>query len=96
MMRCLSRDHVDIGLRRTLARALGLKRQFLPETLMEDIRSGDCVLLCSGSLARTLADRVIAEILLETPIPQAAETLIQEGLIANCRENLSAIVIGIR
>lgn len=94
LMRCLTRDHVDVGLKRSLARGLGLKPQFLPDTLLDTLRPGDRLLLCGASLPRTLADRVIAEILIETPTERAAETLVQEGLIANCRENLSAIVIG--
>jgi type VI secretion system protein ImpM len=94
MMRCLTRDHVDIGIKRALARGLGLKQQFVPDTFLETALPGDRLLLCSASLPRTLADRVIAEILIETPVDRAADTLVQEGLIANCRDNLSAIVIG--
>ncbi|MEZ2223290.1 type VI secretion system-associated protein TagF [Rhizobium sp. RCC_161_2] len=94
MMRCLTRDHVDIGLKRSVARGLGLKPQFVPDTILDTVLPGDRLLLCSASLPRSLADRVIAEILIETPIAKAADTLVQEGLIANCRENLSAIVIG--
>ncbi len=94
MMRLLTHDHIDIGLRRTLGRALGLKDQFVSETVGDQLQRGDRLLLASGPLSRTLTDRVIAEILIETPLEQAAEALIQEALIANCRENVSAIVIG--
>ncbi|GAC1043794.1 type VI secretion system-associated protein TagF [Rhizobium sp. No.120] len=95
MMRLLTRDHIEIGLRRTLGRALGLKDQFVSETLRDRLQRGDRLLLVSGPLPRTLTDRVIAEILIETPLERAAEALIQEALIANCRENVSAIVIGV-
>ncbi|MDK4741187.1 type VI secretion system-associated protein TagF [Rhizobium sp. CNPSo 3464] len=95
MMRCLTRDHVDIGLRRTLARGVGLKQQFVPDTFLDALRPGDRLILCSAALSRMLADRVIAEIMIETPIERAANALVQEGLIANCRENLSAIVVGV-
>jgi type VI secretion system protein ImpM len=95
MMRCLTRDHVDIGIKRSLARGLGLKPQFVPDTFLDTVLPGDRLLLCSASLPRTLADRVIAEILIETPIERTADTLVQEGLIASCRDNLSAIVIGV-
>ncbi len=94
MMRLLTRDHVDIGIRRTLGRGLGLKDQFVSEAVADKLQRGDRLLLASGSLSRTLTDRVIAEILIETPLEQAAEALIQEALIANCRENVSAIVVG--
>lgn len=95
MMRLLTHDHIDIGLRRTLGRGLGLKEQFVAETVGDRLLRGDRLLLASGALARTLTDRIIAEILIETPLQQAAEALIQEALIANCRENVSAIVIGV-
>ena len=95
MMRLLTRDHIEIGLRRTLGRALGLKDQFVSETLRDRLQRGDRLLLVSGPLPRTLTDRVIAEILIETPLERAAEALIQEALIANGRENVSAIVIGV-
>ncbi|MGN6779582.1 type VI secretion system-associated protein TagF [Rhizobium sp.] len=94
MMRLLTHDHIDIGLRRTLGRALGLKDQFVSEAIGDRLQTGDRLLLASGPLSRTLTDRVIAEILIETPLEQAAAALIQEALIANCRENVSAIVIG--
>ncbi len=94
MMRLLTHDHIDIGLRRTLGRALGLKDQFVSEAVGDQLQSGDRLLLASAPLSRTLTDRVIAEILIETPLEQAAAALIQEALIANCRENVSAIVIG--
>ncbi|MBB3571019.1 type VI secretion system-associated protein TagF [Rhizobium sp. BK491] len=94
MMRLLTHDHIDIGLRRTLGRALGLKDQFVSEVVGDRLQRGDRLLLASAPLSRTLTDRVIAEILIETPLEQAAAALIQEALIANCRENVSAIVIG--
>jgi len=94
MMRLLTHDHIDIGLRRTLGRALGLKDQFVSEAVGDQLQRGDRLLLASGPLSRTLTDRVIAEILIETPLEQAAAALVQEALIANCRENVSAIVIG--
>ncbi|NLS00943.1 type VI secretion system-associated protein TagF [Rhizobium sp. P38BS-XIX] len=96
MMRLLTRDHIDIGLRRTLGRGLGLKQQFAADIVNDELQSGDRLLLASGPLSRALTDRVIAEILLETPLDQAADALIQEALIANCRENVSAIVIGMK
>jgi type VI secretion system protein ImpM len=94
MMRLLTHDHIDIGLRRTLGRALGLKDQFVSVVVGDRLQRGDRLLLASAPLSRTLTDRVIAEILIETPLEQAAAALIQEALIANCRENVSAIVIG--
>ena len=95
MMRLLTRDHLDIGLRRMLGRGLGLKEQFAADIVTDDLQRGDRLLLASGPLSRTLTDRVIAEILIDTPVDRAADALIQEALIANCRDNVSAIVLGV-
>ncbi|NTJ11382.1 type VI secretion system-associated protein TagF [Rhizobium lusitanum] len=94
MMRLLTRDHLDIGMRRMLGRGLGLKEQFASDIVIDDLQRGDRLLLASGPLSRALTDRVIAEILIDAPVDHAADALIQEALIANCRENVSAIVVG--
>lgn len=96
MMRCLTRDHVEIGLRRTLSRSLGIRGQFVPEGLSGEFRTGDRFLLCSAPLVKALSERGIAEILISAGIGQAADVLVQEALIANCRENLSAVVIDVK
>jgi type VI secretion system protein ImpM len=96
MMRCLTRDHVEVGLRFALSRSIGSQRQLVPEVFTDMAQDGDRLLLCSASLVRTLDERGIAETILEKPAKDAAGILVQDGLIANSRENLSAIVIGIR
>lgn len=96
MMRCLTRDHVSVGLRRSLARAIGLAGQLSPEVILDELQAGDRFLLCSHPLSRVIPERNIAEILLSGDIDDIANTLIQEGLIANCRENLSAVVIDVK
>jgi len=96
MMRCLTRDHVDIGIRRVLTNAVGLRRQFVPELMLEEARPGDRLMLCSAPLARVVPERGIAEILLSAAPREAAEILVQEGLIGNCRDNLSAVVIELK
>ncbi|NKN37373.1 type VI secretion system-associated protein TagF [Agrobacterium sp. a22-2] len=95
LMRCLTRDHVKIGLRRRLSRGIGLQGQLMPEMLVDRLQKGDRFLLCSNPLTRVLPERGIAEILLSTDLDHAAAILCQEALIANCRENLSAMVIDV-
>lgn len=95
-MRCLTRDHVEVGLRFALSRSIGAQQQLMPDVLVDTVEAGDQFLLCSAALARTLDERSIAETLLEHPVSEAAEVLIQNGLIANARDNLSAIVVGVR
>ncbi|AHF87010.1 nitrogen fixation protein (plasmid) [Rhizobium leguminosarum bv. trifolii WSM1689] len=96
MMRCLTRDHVEIGLRRTLSRAVGMRGHLIPEVRSGGLQAGDRLLLCSAPLPTTVPERSIAEILISAKIENAADILVQEGLIANCRENLSAIVIDVK
>ncbi|OHV18801.1 type VI secretion system-associated protein TagF [Rhizobium sp. RMa-01] len=96
MMRCLTRDHVEIGLKRTLSRAIGLRGHLIPEVLSGGLQAGDRLLLCSAPLPGAVPERSIAEILLSAKIEKAADILVQEGLIANCRDNLSAIVIDVK
>jgi len=96
MMRCLTRDHVEVGLRFALSRAIGSQRQLVPEVFTETVQDGDRLLLCSAALARTLDERGIAETILEKPVKDTAGILVRDGLIANSRENISAIVVGVR
>ncbi|MDQ0134388.1 type VI secretion system protein ImpM [Neorhizobium galegae] len=96
MMRCLTRDHTEIGLRRSLARGIGLKGQLVPEVVSDRLLPGDRLLLCSNPLPQILSERSIAEMLLSTDIDEVSAVLTQEALIANCRENLSAMVIDVK
>ncbi|TWF50057.1 type VI secretion system-associated protein TagF [Neorhizobium alkalisoli] len=93
MMRCITRDHLEVGLKRGLSRYLGRPGQFSPETLVDNLHDGDRLLLCSNPLCRVLPERSIAEILISTDLDETAAVLGQEALIANCRDNFSAIVI---
>lgn len=95
-MHMLSRDHVIVGIKKQLSQCLGLTQQFRPDTLGEEWGQRDRLLLCSFPLIQALKERVVAEILQETRIDDCANGLIQEALIENVRENISAIVIGNR
>lgn len=93
-MRCLSRDHTELGLRRALARAMGMAGPLKPDMITETFQPGDRFLLCSASLARCIPERAIAEILSSTDPQDASDVLVQEALISGCRENVSAVVAG--
>ncbi|MGI8398989.1 type VI secretion system-associated protein TagF [Agrobacterium deltaense] len=95
-MHQLSRDHVVVGMKRQLAQCVGLSQQFRPDIVGEDWGSQDRLLLCSYPLVQILKERAIAEIVGKTPIKDCASALIQEALIEDARENVSAIVIGNR
>jgi type VI secretion system protein ImpM len=93
-MRPLTRDHVGVGIRSYLQRGIGLELQFKPETVSGSFSSRSTLLLCSQPLVRCLGERTIAEILLGTCVEEAAPRLIQEALIANAADNVTAVVIG--
>ncbi|WFS04173.1 type VI secretion system-associated protein TagF [Rhizobium tumorigenes] len=95
MMRCLTRDHLEVGLKRGLSRYLGRPGQFSPEVVSDIVHPGDRLLLCSNPLCRALPERSIAEILISTELAAAADVLGHEALIADCRDNFSAIVIDV-
>ncbi|MBB4010031.1 type VI secretion system-associated protein TagF [Allorhizobium taibaishanense] len=89
----LTRDHVSVGLQKRLRRGVGLEQQFLPETSVSAVSPGDRLLLCSYPLVQVLSERTVAEILQDCHGSDGAEQLVQEALIANVRENVSAILI---
>jgi type VI secretion system protein ImpM len=93
MMRCLTRDHLDIGLKRHVSRAIGMEGAFRCELLVDSIEAGDRFLLCSGPLLRALPERSIAETLMSEEASAAAKALIDNALIAGSRDNLTALVV---
>ena len=95
MMRCLTRDHVEIGMRRALSRSIGAFGPLTLDMLHETALPGDRLLLCNAMLARVLDERAIAETLRDRPVKETAAILIQDALIANAREAVSAIVVGL-
>ncbi len=95
-MHQLSRDHVVVGMKKQLSQCVGLSQQFRPDIVGEEWISQDRLLLCSYPLVQILKERAIAEIVGNTPIKDCASALIQEALIDDARENVSAIVIGNR
>ena len=93
MMRCLTRDHLEIGMMRRLVRFVGAEQQFIPEVTNLAVQVNDRFVLCSSGLLQALGERTIANILLDETADGAADALIQEALISNARNNISAIVI---
>jgi type VI secretion system protein ImpM len=82
-------------MKRRLTRYLGAERQLVPETHTGILHKADRFLLCSGSLTRVLGERAVAEVLVDVELERAAEALVQDGLIGNSRDNLSAIVVDV-
>lgn len=96
MLRCLTRDHVQVGMKRSLTRGVGLNATFHGDHVVEDLRLGDCFLLCTAPLARALPDRAIAEILLAQPPHEVPRVLIENALIAGCPDNITALIVHVQ
>lgn len=93
-MHSLTRDHVIVGMKKTLAQYIGHSQQFRPDISRESWGLNDRLLLCSFPLVHQLKERVVAEILSGNPLEECANALVQEALIENVKDNISAIVIG--
>jgi type VI secretion system protein ImpM len=92
MMRCLTRDHLGIGLDRRLTRSLGGAPQFACDVVGGVPEAGDVFLLATASLTRTLSEREVAARLLGAPPDEAARALVDDALVAGVRDNVSVIV----
>ncbi len=95
-MRCLTRDHVGIGLERRLTRGLGGSPQFSCDVTGGVPEPGDVFLLSTGSLTRVLGERDVAARLLGSAPNEAVRALVDDALVAGVRENVSAVVASIR
>lgn len=92
MLRCLTRDHVEVGMRRSLSRGVGLASNFQMETVGEELRPQDRFLLCTAPLVRAVPERAIAEIMLSEAADDVPRILIETALISGCPGNMTALV----
>ncbi|MCO6051766.1 type VI secretion system-associated protein TagF [Mesorhizobium sp. RP14(2022)] len=93
LMRPLTRDHMEVGLRRRLSRSVGGAAQFACDTVSGQLQDGDRFLLLSGALPRVVPERLIATRMSELETEALAEALIQDALIAGAPDNISACAV---
>lgn len=93
MLRCLTRDHVQVSMKRSLMRAVGLNATFHGDHVLEDLRENDCFFLCSAPLTRALPERAIAEIMLSEPYSEVPRILIENALIAGGPDNMTSLIV---
>ncbi|MFD1745001.1 type VI secretion system-associated protein TagF [Rhizobium helianthi] len=93
MLRCLTRDHVQIGMRRSLSRAVGLETTFQPDTIVDQLQLHDTFLLCTAPVMRALSERVVAEIMLSEKASDVPRTLVENALIAGCADNMTILAV---
>lgn len=93
MLRSLTRDHIQVGMRRSLSRAVGLAPTLHLESVGEKLRPQDTFLLCTAPLVRAVPERAIAEIMLSEAAADVPRVLIETALISGCPGNMTALVV---
>ncbi len=91
----LTRDEADHHPQRSiLTRALGVDAEVDVDDFTVELRPGDRILLCTDGLTSMIGEDRIAEILAETPDPQAAaEALIAAANEAGGQDNITTVVL---
>ena len=93
LMRCLTRDHVEIGFRRALARTVGGSAQFACDIVTDDLLAGDRFLLIAADLVGRVGERKIAARLAEARLADVPTAVIEDALMAGIGGNVAAVAI---
>ncbi|MFC3970967.1 PP2C family protein-serine/threonine phosphatase, partial [Rhizobium lemnae] len=93
MLRCLTRDHVQIGMKRSLTRAVGLNAVLQADQVADDLRENDQFLICNAPLTCTLSERTVAEIMLSEQVLDVPRSLVENALIDGCTDNLTSLIV---
>jgi serine/threonine protein phosphatase PrpC len=72
---------------------IGAFDRLVLEETRDRLKPGDILLLCSDGLSAVLTDAEIAAILTGSPLPAAADRLIERALDQGARDNVSAVVV---
>jgi protein phosphatase/serine/threonine-protein phosphatase Stp1 len=72
---------------------IGAFDRLVLEERRDRLQPSDLMLLCSDGLSGALTDAEIVEILTGSPLPAAADRLIERALDQGARDNVSAIVV---
>ena len=72
---------------------IGAFDRLVLEERRDRLEPGDILLLCSDGLSGTLRDSEIVGILIGSPLPAAADRLIERALDQGARDNVSAVVV---
>jgi protein phosphatase len=72
---------------------IGAFDQLALEERRDRLQPGDILLLCSDGLSSALRDAELAHILTGSPLPAAADRLIERALDQGARDNVSAVVV---
>jgi type VI secretion system protein ImpM len=93
LTRCLTRDPVEVGLRRRPARTVGGPAQFACDIVTGDLSAGDRFLLVAADLARLVGERKIAAHLAEPRLADIPTAVIEEALLSGVGGSVGAVAI---
>lgn len=94
--RITAEDAAGHPMRHVVMRALGLEEEVEIDSLRQDLRHGDRLLLCSDGLTTMVSDDRIREVLLAESAPEAAVwTLIEEANSAGGMDNTTVAVVDV-
>ena len=96
LMRCLTRDHIEIGLQHRLSRSVGGGAQFVCDIATDDLLVGDRFLLVGADVVKAVGERRIAGDLADSRPEDIPGAVLDEALIAGARGELAAIAIAAR
>jgi len=93
LMRCLTRDHVEIGLQRRLSRSVGGGAHFVCEIVIDDVLVGDRFLLVGADVVRAVGERRIAVDLADSRPEDIPGAVLDDARIAGVGGDLAAIAV---
>ncbi|MCL2714040.1 MAG: type VI secretion system-associated protein TagF [Alphaproteobacteria bacterium] len=93
LMRCLTRDHIEIGLQRRLARSVGGGAQFACDVVTDDLLVGDRFLLVAADVVKALGERRIAADLADSKPFDIPAAVLDEAMMSGARGDLAAIAL---
>lgn len=79
--------------RNVLMRAVGIEENLIVDTGTFNVRSGDCIMMCSDGLYSVVHDTIIEKILNDSSDNDKAKELVTAALENESKDNISAIVI---
>ncbi len=78
-----------------ITRAVGAAESLAIDVVSHELQAGDCYMLCSDGLNKTVSDAEIVDILQQNSCAEAPKALLYRALDHGARDNVTAIVVHI-
>ena len=93
LVRCLTHDHIEVGLHWRRARAVGSSTLFACDIVTDELLMGDRFLLVGAHLVELLGERAIAAHLAEPRLTNIPIAVIKDALLHGVGGNVAAVAI---